>query len=70
MAVAYQVPLSTKFPRQEYWSGLLFLDLSDPGIELASFASPALTGIFFTTSATWEALPFFLYNEKNIMEIY
>ena len=31
-------------------------DLPDPGIEPTSFASPALAGRFFTTSATWEAL--------------
>ena len=33
--VAYQVPLSMDFSRQEYWSELLFLspgDLPDPGI--------------------------------------
>ena len=30
-------------------------DLSDAGIEPASFLSPALVGGFFTTSATWEA---------------
>ena len=29
-------------------------NLPDPGIEPASLASPALTGGFFTTSATWE----------------
>ena len=29
---------------------------SDSGIELVSLASPALTGRFFTTSTTWEAL--------------
>ena len=33
---------------------LLQGDLLDPGIELASLISPALTGRFFTTSATWE----------------
>ena len=35
--VASQAPLSTGFPRQEYWSGLPFPppgDLPDPGIEL------------------------------------
>ena len=35
-AVAYQAPLSMRFSRQEYWSGLPFPspgDLSDPGIE-------------------------------------
>ena len=40
--VACQAPLSTGFPRQEYWSGLPFLcpgDLPDPGIEPGS---PAL----------------------------
>ena len=39
------------FSRQEYWSGLPFPppgDLPNPGIK------PALTGRFFTTSATWE----------------
>ena len=30
-------------------------DLPNPGIKLASLTSPALAGIFFTTSATWEA---------------
>ena len=37
------------FPRQEYWSGLLFPplgDIPDPRIELAS---PALAGRFLTT---------------------
>ena len=40
--VAYQVPLSIGFSRQEYWSGLPFPspgDLPNPGIELGS---PAL----------------------------
>ena len=39
--VAHQAPLSMGFPRQEYWSGLLFPtpgDLPDPGIEPASLA--------------------------------
>ena len=47
-----------KFPRQEYWSGLPFptaRDFRDAGIKPASLASPALTGGFFITSATWEA---------------
>ena len=42
--VAHQVPQSMGFPRQEYWSGLLYPspgDLLDPGIEPASLASPA-----------------------------
>ena len=54
--VACQAPLSMGFSRQEYWSGLSCPtpgDLPDPRIKLASFKSPALTGGFFTTSATW-----------------
>ena len=49
------------FSRQEYWSGLPFPPLGDlpgPGMEptsLASPASPALAGGFFTTSTSWEA---------------
>ena len=44
--VACQAPLSMRFPRQEYWSGLPFppRDLPDPGIEPTSPVSPALTG--------------------------
>ena len=47
--MALQAPLSLKFFRQEYWSGLPFPtpgDLPDPGIEPAS---PALAGKSFTT---------------------
>ena len=47
--VACQAHLCLGFPRQEYWSGLLFPspgDLSDPGME---HMSPALAGKFFTT---------------------
>ena len=44
--VAFQIPLSMEFSRQEYWSGLPFFppgDLPDPGIE---HMSPALTSFF------------------------
>ena len=57
-AVAHQGPLSMGFSRQEYWSGLPFPspgDLPHPGIDPMSLMSPALTGEFFTISATWEA---------------
>ena len=46
--IAYQVPLSVKFSKQGYWSGLPFPppgDHPDPGIKSAS---PALAGRFFT----------------------
>ena len=45
-AVAYQVPPSMGFSRQEYWSGLPFPspeDLPDPGIEPGSPALQADT---------------------------
>ena len=43
--VAFKALLSMGFPRQEYWSGLLFPspgDHSDPGMEPVSLVSPAL----------------------------
>ena len=55
---ARQAPLSMGFSRQGYWSGLPFPspgDLPDPGIEPMSLTSPTLAGVFFTTTATWEA---------------
>ena len=57
--VACHAPLSMGFPRKENWSGLpcpLPGDLPDPGIKLTSPMSPAWTGGFFSTSATWEPL--------------
>ena len=53
--IACQAPLSMGFSRQEYWSGLPCPppgDLHNPGIRLC--LSLALTGRFFTTSATWD----------------
>ena len=61
--VALQALLSMGFPRQEYWSGLLFPfpgASSPPRIELLAPASPALAGgfffFFFNHWATREAL--------------
>ena len=57
MAVAHQTPLSMRFSRQEYWSGLPCPPpggLPDPGIEPTSLTSPALAGRFFITSPTWK----------------
>ena len=56
--VAHQAPLSLKYSKQEYWSGLPCPppgDLPDPGIESVSCASPTLAGGFFTTILAWEA---------------
>ena len=51
-SVPHQAPLSMGFPRQEYWSWLLFPppgDLPNPVIEPASHVSFALAGRFITT---------------------
>ena len=61
--VAHQAPLSMGFSRQEYWSGLPHPppgDLPDPGPEPTPLKSPALPGGLFTTSATREALWFWI----------
>ena len=55
--VAHQAPLSTGFPRQEYWSGLPFPssgEILNPGIQLTS---PALAGMFFSTEPPEKPLP-------------
>ena len=56
--VAQQAPLSMQFSRQEYRGGLCFLLQgmvpTQGSMEPTSRMSPALAGMFFTTSATWE----------------
>ena len=50
--VACQTPLSLRFSRQKYCSGLpcpSLGDLPNPGVELESLESPALAGRFSTT---------------------
>ena len=54
MTVARQTPLSMGFYRQGYWGGLQCPppeNLPNPGIKLASLASPTLTGGFFSTES-------------------
>ena len=66
--VAHQSPLSMGFSIQEYCSGLPFLppgDLPNWRMELESIMFPALTGRFFTTSTTWEALISLNNNKSN-----
>ena len=56
--VLCQASLSMESSREEYWSRLPCPppgDLPNPGMEPQSLMSPALTGWFFTPSATWEA---------------
>ena len=54
MDCSHQAPLSMKFSRQEYWSGLLFptpRDFPDPRIEPMSPVPPAWAGGFFATDS-------------------
>ena len=66
--VARPAPLSMGFSRQEYWSGLPF---PPPGDLLTQgsnphFLSPALAGLFVTTSATWKTSGIKLMPEKTL----
>jgi len=66
--IAHKAPLSMRFSRQEYESGLPCPppgDLPDQGIKPVSLMSPALAGGFFTASTTWEAL-ILLYEGCNL----
>ena len=72
--VVRQAPLSMGLPRQEYWSVgchfLLQVNLSDPGIESASFVSCIGRWVLYHCT-TWEALihcmysPTMLYTSMN-----
>ena len=72
-SVACKAPLSMKFSRQEYWSGLPLPppgDVPDPRIEPKSPAPLTLAGRFPAISATWEALRRLVYDRgssHNIM---
>ena len=64
--VAHQALLSMGFPRQEYWSGLLYPTPGDlPNLEIKpmSLASPALAGGFFTTEPPGKPKMYFLFFE-------
>ena len=61
--IAHQAPLSMKFSKQEYWSGLPFPppgDLLNPLIKPASPEFPALASRFFTTVS-----PIYLVNSSG-----
>ena len=67
--VAHQTPLSMRFPRQEYWSGLSFLspgDLPSPGIK-PTF--PALAGRFFTTEPPGKPISYFTQGQSQCLSL-
>ena len=55
--VACQGPLSMGFPRQEYYSGLLFPSLEDLPKPQFEPPVPALAGGFFTTKPVFNVYP-------------
>ena len=70
--VAHQAPLFMGFSRLEYWSGLPCPppgDLPNPGTEPGSLMSPALSGRFFTTSATWDAQTKAYRDKKGLAKV-
>ena len=57
--IACQAPLYMGILQAEYWSGLPCPppgDLPNLEMEPTSLMSPELAGVYFTASATWEAL--------------
>ena len=63
--VVQQAPLSMRFPKQAYWSGLPFPlpeDLYHPEIELVS---PALANGFFTTEPPGKQTKYTPISNKN-----
>ena len=70
--VAHQAPLSMKFSRQEYWSGLPFSpsgDLPRPGIEpVVPVACIGLAGRFFTTEPPRNCCVY-IYTHINIISV-
>ena len=64
--VACQAPLSMRFSRQEYWSGLPFpspRDLPDPGIKPGS---PALQADSFPTELQGKHNTLLTFNQTNL----
>ena len=71
-AVAHQAPLSMRFPRQEYWSGLAFPSpgyLPDPGIEPASPAWQADSLSLSLLGSPWNNDSAMKSNELSIQAI-
>ena len=63
-----QAPLSMRFSRQEYWSGMPCPppgNLPNPEIKLTSLTSPSLAGRFFTTSHLSFLRPHFFQTPKK-----
>ena len=71
--IAHRAPLSMRFSREEYWSGLPFPspgDLPNPGVEPVSLKSPALADSLFTTGTTWEAPNTILFLQVTPLQLH
>ena len=66
--IAYQAPLSMRFSRLKYWSGLPCPHPGDPPNPRIEPACPVLAGRFFTTSANCETF-FVLQSSINHLEV-
>ena len=67
--VARQAPLSTEFPRQEYWSGLPFPSPDNlPDLEI-EHGSPALQANSLLSESPGKSLICILHNEIVIIRI-
>ena len=64
--VAHQVPLSTGFSRQEYWSGLPFPSLGDLPIPGIKPGYPVLAGGFCTTEPPGKPIYLWMYTHTCI----
>ena len=67
--VAHQAPLSVRFSRQEYWSGLPFpspVELPDPRIEPGS---PALQADALTSEPPGKLHPSWVTIFKNFLDL-
>ena len=68
--VVRQTPISIRFPRQEYWSGLLFpfqADFPDPRIKLIS---PTLAGGFFTTEPPGKITSYLIVKDSLFLSFF
>ena len=68
MYVACQAPLSMRFSRQEYWSGLLFPPSGDLPDHVIYPVSQALAGRFFIVWVTREAQLYSTYIKWDITQ--
>ena len=63
--VACQAPLSMRFPRQEYWSGLPLLSLGESSPSGDQTHASSIADGFFTAEPSWKP-PFVSHLRPNV----